>query len=144
MEFDPLARDAPPPRHDLESDSELSEEEGEQGQLGPGRARSKAFVEPKIQVLGLSKKQAPLIVAVGETGESLLALTCPSLSESGSVVVDGEQEASVHVTAAATLVLLRPSHALSSKLASFPFVAAALLDALSPSRYVLPPYFRLI
>lgn len=138
MEFDPLARDAPPPRHDLESDSELSEEEeGEQGQAGPERTRSKAFVEPKVQVLGLSKKQATLIVAVGETGESLLVSTCPSLSESGSVLVDGEQEASVHVTAAATVVLLRPSHALSSKLASFPFVAAALLDALSPSRYVL-------
>lgn len=104
MEFDPLSREAPPPRHQLESDSE-SDGEGQgppsssrPSSLRPTREDGAPRIEHVLDADADAESQTswkgrPLVVLLGPAGEAWAA-SHPALenaTEDAKVLVDGVQ-----------------------------------------------------
>lgn len=103
-EFDPAARDAPPSRHAIESDSEDDVDDA-LGGAGPSTWRLEAsFTPPHVHVtapharmqqtsLAQQGQGKPLVVLLGATGEALLRVltAATALTEDAAIRVNDEQ-----------------------------------------------------
>jgi hypothetical protein len=87
MEFDPLARDVAPPRHEIESDSE--DEANAQSQP------RKPFTPPEVDVVWHNREEArmgcELIVFQSDGGEAFLRGQLQQYKEVSMVMIDDEQ-----------------------------------------------------
>lgn len=101
MEFDPSARDGPPPRYAIESDSEESDDE--RALARPAESAKPPFKSPAIAVRSSDKTDSnlmpgkPLVVLVNASGEAFIRTVGsggqdPSnLSEHAGLFADDEQ-----------------------------------------------------
>lgn len=84
MEFDPLAKDVAPPRHEIESDSE-----DESVEVGKGNGK-RAFVAPSIRLeLTSIASSDHLVILLSEGGEGFLQ--GDEWVEEGKLFIDEEQ-----------------------------------------------------
>lgn len=147
MEFDPLSRDVPPSRHDVESDSEDSDDEQQQFQptssTGEGSNRTKkAFVPPSFTLKSSTgdasiSPSSPLTIFIGTSGEAFVRNNSQFVE---SFVLNnsdnGEQQGALDHSRSATYALIRPETA-SAQQAAFPYLASYLLDTLRPSSVII-------
>lgn len=143
MEFDPSARDGPPPRHAIESDSEESDGgEGASTRDGRKNSNKKAFQAPEVRiesVTGQLPSGLPLLLLLGESGESY-ARTVDRNAHAGvssHVLVDGKVQGSLIASSTSVVGLLRLDARLCCDPSTYAHIAAALLVQLKPSRLVL-------
>ena len=86
MEFDPLARDVAPPRHEIESDSE--------DESSAASRPRKTFTPPRVQIAWHkeeAKTGSDLIIFLSEGGEAFLSAREDAWSEAAKVMINDEQ-----------------------------------------------------
>ncbi|PWN32149.1 uncharacterized protein FA14DRAFT_85317 [Meira miltonrushii] len=143
MEFDPLSRDVPPSRHDVESDSEGSEDEEQLHQrssTGEGSNRTKkSFVPPSFTLKGNTKDASispslPLTVFIGTSGEAFVRSNA-QFTESFVLLNsdNGEQQGALDHSKSATYALIRPDADTSAQQATLTYLASYLTETLRPS-----------
>lgn len=140
-EFDLFARDAPPPRHQVESDSE--ESDSEEAQYARPR--------PTLPAADLRWRDAPrsiqgktVVVLEGPAGESYLtgldssAPLKPDVTGTAEAGVGHVPQALVAVVEDTVYVFIRTSPSVSTLPEAAIGLAHVLVRTLQPRRYVLP------
>lgn len=137
MEFDPVNRDAPAPRYELESAG--SEDEFEQ-EIDAGKSQS-SYTLVKTGKSSSLEEGSQLLVLVNNAGTALLSsLDGRALAQRYSIQMESEQHASIAVVASAscsniTVALVAPLPHVSSS--SFHDLAHTLVEATKPSSIVV-------
>lgn len=146
-EFDLFARDGPPPRHQLESDSEDSEEEQPQFSRPAALPATEFKWENGTPSTFVSKN---VIVLESPAGESYLAtfdLSSPKpevVGDNATLIggVGHVPQAQVVLVQDTVYVFLRPSPSVTTLPEAANALATKLIDTLQPRRYVLPPLWK--
>lgn len=139
MDFDPVNREAPAPRYELESGSE---DEFEQQQAGddvkthtPEPISITSF-DGSRSVSAAFKQGAQLVVLVGNAGAALLSsLGTSALAQRFSLRTQTEQYGAIAVTDKCTVALVAPAPQLRSS--RFHELARSLVEATKPSSIVI-------
>lgn len=141
MEFDPSARDGPPPRHAIESDSEDSEEDDVKRS---SRSTKEPFQEPQVLFRSSDGTQAslptglPLTLLVGEAGEAYARTL--RIGVQAFIVVNEDTQGALATDAAQSngnTALIRLDARSSSDPSKFAYIAASILAQLRPSSVTL-------
>src|SRR5690348_10149367 len=100
MEFDPVNRDVPAPRYELESGSE--------DELGPGSTHRDTELQEPFHIVaadgstGSLERGSELVVLIGNAGAALLSSLAAAPAQGFTLRTESEEYASVAVTGTAS------------------------------------------
>lgn len=133
--YDPLSRvDVPPPRHDVESDSEeeYSEDEDELLTSAGESSASASFLSFSPAPLPNNAGRQAYTILVGQAGEGVA--TAQGFKEEGRIDWKGRQVGSWAAQGEETCVLLYPGSAVSENIPELAELVKTLLEKLEGNR----------